>query len=406
MIVPDAPPPPHFGSLLREVASHTAVTFFSTFAIQATTFAILALAALLLPVTDFARLSLIVAVVMLSSGLFEWGLNITATKMYGDTHDEGYLRLAFVFRLALVPVGTAVGAAVALTGEPDIGVGIGLGTLLNVWNGIRATDQARQDYASFTRSSVVFAGLRAVAGLTVLLASGEPLLLAVAIYAVPVAASALSASARLARHAFSQPWPPLAGSFGYAVHVYLNAVTFIAIPYVPQFFISSRLDATAIGTYGLILTFVGPISLLVYSIRSVLLPKMLGSASAFEDILWSGRGLALIAALWSTLIAGGAVLAYVLGVVYGARYQEIGATFLIFFIGFSGTSAIGLYSLSVHTRGIPKLASLVGIAKLLVLIPALLFYGDSLTGVVSAVAAVMLGFEILLALILLWSKRP
>ncbi|MBI1649588.1 hypothetical protein [Hyphomicrobium sulfonivorans] len=391
---------------LREIAAHTTITFLSTLAIQTTTFAILALAALTLPVTEFARLSLIVASVMLASALFEFGLNITATKMYGDTRDEGYLRAAFAMRLLMVLVGGVAGVGLALAGATDVGTGILLGALLNVWNGMRATDQARQDYSSFTRSSVAFAVLRAGAGMIALLMFADPLLIAIAIYGLPVVASVLSSSARLALRAFAWPWPPLRDALRYGGYVYVNAVTFIAIPYVPQFFIASRLDATAVGTYGLILTFVGPVSLLIYSLRSVLLPKMLGSPSAFESLLWSKRGLALIGAFWAVMMAGGVAVACGIGMAYGARFPQIETVFLIFFAGFSGTAAIGLYSLSVHTRGVPGLAAAIGLAKLIALIPAVILFGTSLVGIVSAVAAIMVGFEVVLALLLRGKARP
>lgn len=391
--------------MLREVASHTAITFLSTLAIQATTFIILSLAALKLPVEAFARLSLIVATVMLANALFELGLNITATKMYGDTRDESYLRTAFAVRLALVPVSAALGAAVVAVDLPDIGLGIGLGAVLNVWNGVRATDQARQDYRSFTRSSVIFAALRIAGGLGALFAFRNPAAIAIALYALPVVACAFSASLRQAREAFARPRPPLAGALRYAGYVYLNAITFIAVPYVPQFFVASRLDATDVGTYGLVLTFTGPVSLVVYSLRSVLLPKMLGSRSELEDMLWSRRGLAVILGLWAMAVLGGVAISFGLDALYGARFPHIQAAFLIFFAGYSGTATIGFYTLSIHTQGLPGLASLVGLVKFVALMLAAPLCGADLLAIVSTTAVMMLAFEIVLVA-LLARRRP
>lgn len=392
--------------VLREIASHTAITFLSTMAIQATTFAILALAGLVLPVGEFARLSLIVAAVMMASALFELGLNITSTKMFGDTHDEGYLHAAFLVRLGLAPLGAVIGAAVALAGLSDIGLGIGLGALLNIWNGMRATDQARQDYRSFTRSSLVFAVCRAVAGLAALFVLRDAALVAVAVYALPMVACAVSDSARFAWQAFSAPRPRLAGVFRYAAYVYVNAVTFIAIPYIPQFFVASRLDAADVGAYGLILTFTGPVSLVVYSLRSVLLPKMLGSDSHLEDMLWSRKGFAVVMWFAVAMALGGAIVGVGLEAVYAQRFPQILPAFLIFFTGYAATSAVGFYSLSVHTKGVPGLACWIGIFKLMTLAPALSLCGSSLPAIVFATAAVMLGFEILLALLLMRTRSP
>ncbi len=65
---------------------------------------------------------------------------------------------------------------------------------------------------------------------------------------------------------------------------------------------------------------------------------------------------------------------------------------------------VGFYSLSVHTKGRPKLASVVGLIKLAVLLVALQSFGSSLIELVSVVTAIMLAFEILLVLLLAWER--
>lgn len=295
---------------LGEVARHTALVFLSTLALQATMFVILASAALLLEAGPFARLSLIVAAAMLASAVFELGLNVTATKMYGDSRDESFLRTAFHIRLLCLPIGLIAGLAIAvIAGLSDVGLGIGIGAALNLWNGVRASDQARQDYRSFVASSLAFAAIRGVAGLLTLYLTRDPVLTVLASSVLPLAGALFSTSARYAPGAFSVPRLPPRAVLRYAAHVYLNALTFIAIPYVPQFLIAARLDPTAVGTYGLVLIFTGPISLLVYSLRSVLLPKMLGTRSSLEDAMWSRQGLLVLGILWLTMLAGGLLIA-------------------------------------------------------------------------------------------------
>lgn len=381
--------------LLRQVAQHTALVLGSTLAIHATTFAILAAAALVLPTEAFARLSLIVAAAMLANAVFEFGLNLTSTKMYGDTGDEAFLRTAFRIRLLCLPVGCLLGLAVWLAlGAGDLGLGIGLGAALNLWNGVRASDQARQDYRSFVAASLSFAALRGVAGLGALYATHDPVLTALAAYALPVAGAALSGSARYMAEAFSGVRRPGSDMLWYAAHVYLNALAFIAIPYVPQFVIASRFDAAAVGTYGLILTFTGPVSLLVYALRSVLLPKMLGNDARVENMLWSRRGCFVLFAAWVGLMAGGALLAYGLEIFYAHKFPEIRPAFVIFFTGISASAVIGLYSLSVHTLGVPHISTGIGLAKFAVLIALLQLTGSSLLEVVALTAIVMASAEI------------
>lgn len=383
-------------AILRETVVHTALTFISTLAIQLTTFAILASSALVMSTEAFARLSLIVAAVMLSNALFELGLNVTSTKMFGDTGDDGYFRSAFAVRLVCLPVALVMGGAFLQLGWGDTGLGIILGAVLNVWNGVRATDQARQDYRSFVRSSVAFAAVRGIVGILAMVLTKDPVITAIATYAVPVAAGGLSASAKYVREAFSGPRPPIRASLWYATHVYLNALTFIAIPYVPQFFIAARLDPVAVGTYGLILTFIGPISLLVYSLRSVLLPKMLGVGRALEDWLWSAKGATVIGIASFLMMIGGVILGFGLKHFYGHKFPEIALVFLIFFAGFAATSMIGLYSLSVHTQGVPHLSNTIGLLKLVALAAVLVPLEHSLSTTVTATSLVMVAGEVAL----------
>lgn len=386
--------------LLRRVFQDATTTFLSTVLVQAVTFGILAVSGAILDVHAFARLSIIVATIMMSSGLTEFGLNATATKFYGDTRDEGFLTLAFAARIALVPAGVAMGAAVWLCGLRDIGLGIAIGPILNIWNGMRATDQARQDYASFARMSIAFALARVVGGVAALLLNADVTLVALAIYALPVLGVSASASGKFVRSALSSRHPKLAGVARYAAHIHLNTIAFIAVPYVPQYIIASRLDATAVGTYGLIVTFTAPVSLLIYSLRSVLLPHMLGAASEVERLMWSRRSLILILALWVGLMAGGAIISAGLDMVYRHRFPQLEQVFMLYFFGYSGAAAIGFYSLSIHTRGLPHLASAIGIIKLLVLMPALLLCGADLMLIVSVVAAIMIFSEMALALLI------
>ncbi len=390
---------------LREVAKHTGLVFVSTLAIQATTFAILAIAALIMPTENFARLSLIVAATMLANAVFDLGLNLTSTKMYGDTRDEAFLRTAFLVRFACIPLGCLLGGAVwGVWDASDIGLGISLGALLNVWNGIRASDQARQDYRSFVRTSLAFAGLRALVGFAALFATRDPIITAFATYALPILAGAFSTSARYVVDAVAGPRRSVGDMLGYSTYVYINAVMFGAITYLPQFIIASRFDAEAVGTYGLLLTFTAPISLLVYSMRSVLLPKMLGDGPGFENLLWSWQGAVVIFGLWISFMVGGAVLGYGLEIFYGQRYPEIRPAFLIFFTGFSAMSMIGFYSLSAHTLGVPQLGMWVSVVNFAVLTLVLALFGFTFLNVVFLTALVMVIGETILTGLLRWKR--
>jgi low temperature requirement protein LtrA len=132
---------------------------------------------------------------------------------------------------------------------------------------------------------------------------------------------------------------------------------------------------------------------------------MLGAAPEIERLIWSRRGLIMISSAWVVLIVGGGIIAAGLDMVYGHRLPQIEYLFMMYFFGYSGAAMIGFYSLSIHTRDLPHLASVIGITKIIVLIPMLLLYGEDIILIVSIVAAIMILSEALLTLLIYREKR-
>jgi len=383
----------------RQIVSfiaHTSATFFSTLAVQASTFLVLAAAGLCLPVAEFSRLSVVVATTMLSTALFDLGLNVTSTKRYGDTGDVGYLAVAFAARALLLPVAGVAGYILTQFGALELGLGVVLGGLLNVWNGVRSTDQAVENYHSLALTSIVFAVVRAGAGLWAATQLRDSVAVAIAIYAVPLAVSLLSASTRLAIGALTRQLPDLSGTGRYAAYVYLNALAFIAIPYVPQFLISARFGDVTTGTYGLLLTFSAPVALVVSSIYNVLLPKMLRSNSIYENFLWSWRGLIALFGLTLAVITFGFTLSLAVGQVYSQKFPDIQSVFFLYFSGFSVATIAGIYTLSIHTQGVPHINMYVNVCRLVILIALLFVFATDLLKAVQITIAVMLAGQIVM----------
>lgn len=385
---------------ISEVTWHTSVVFLSTLAVQASAMAVIALSGYVLGVEDFARLSVISTACIMTVAFLDLGLSLTTTKMYGDTGDEGHFRFAFAVRLLLIVVAAALGALIVVLGRPDIGAGIALGGFYNLWNGSRSTDQAMQDYRSFTGSSLVFAGLRLAGGLTTLWALRDPLIVAVALYLTPVAAIVFSRSYSTVRRAFQDFTWPGNRVLRYALLTHTAQFLFLSILYAPQFFIEAQLPAADVGRFGLIMTFTGPVSLLVTSVRNVLLPKMLGTSSDIERLLWSRKGAQIIGLLWLALMLGGAATGLVIELLYSHKYPNTFWPFLIFYAGFMTAGTIGLTSLSMHTQGVPHYAVIMNAAKLGAFIPLLLLLGTSLLLIVTITAVVTVLGEIALILIL------
>jgi hypothetical protein len=182
---------------------------------------------------------------------------MTTTAQFGKTRDEGVFATALAVRLALVPIACIIGASLWLSEARELGLGILLGALLNLWNGARATDQARQDHESFLRTSIAFAALRLVAGLIAILFHPEPMAIAAAIYAIPLVATFWSNSYRLLTRSFSVRLTWNWRMTRYSTYVYVAGMSFVALPYAPQLILSSGGNEVTISTYGIILTFAG-----------------------------------------------------------------------------------------------------------------------------------------------------
>lgn len=394
-------------TISRDILRKTAVTSATTFVIQLTTFAVLALAPLVLLERDFAALAVIVAATMLSNAFFDLGLNLTVTKFFGESKDEEWFISANRIRLLSLPLAGVLSLLTAsLLAEPDIASGILCGAFLNLWNSVRSTDQARQHYLSFSRASMVFAGLRISFGSLALIVLRDPLAIAIGLYVVPVLAIRASIS-----------WPLLAtglrrtgrrssrGMLKYAFPVYLNALVFVGVPYIPQLIVAERFGDLAAGQYGLIISFTAPISMLVYSLRAVLLPMMVSQEENIETVMWSQRGVLVIAGIAIFFCLGGACIALLLEQIYGQRFSGIGVSFLIFIAGFAITSAFGFYSLSVHTLGVPYVAMWISLAKMVLLAVLLNFHGHSLNHVIASTSSVMISGELLLAAFLFHVRK-
>ncbi|WP_439603099.1 hypothetical protein [Devosia sp.] len=387
------------GRLLAEIGHRSSQVFFTTVLIQAATFVLLATSALVLPTEQSAALSLIVATTMLSSAVLDFGLSTTTTRHFGKTRDDGIFSAAFAVRLALVPIACIACALLWLSGAKEVGLGLGLGALQNVWNGARATDQARQDYESFLRSSIAFAIIRMAAGLTAVVLMPVPVAIAVAMYALPLLATYWSSSARLPRRG-STPFAWNRGLTRYSAYVYVAGMSFVALPYAPQLILSSGNNDATMATYGVILTFSGAINLIFFSLRSVLLPMMLSADGRLEHALWSRRGLVATTCLFASLVVVGIVLAVGMQFLYAGKYPNILPSFLVSFVGYAATATIGLYSLSIHTKGLPELNAAVSVLRLASLFLMSILIPPSLLAVVSYVAVAMVSSELILALLL------
>ncbi len=366
--------------------------------VNAATFAILVAAPLALPLASFARLSLAVAGVLFLVAVLDFGLSITSTRQYAATSEPAYLSLSIRTRLLLCAL-IAPPALVAFAwpaAQPYAGAALGA-VALNLWNGLRAADQARQDFESFARSNLVFAAARLMfAGLG--LATGSWIAVLIGLFVAPVVAIGAVKAHKIIALAAPSVGPVIGVAARYALWVFVSAACYNALMGLPMAIAGKRLDDVAIGTIGIAATFMGPVSLLNNALRLVLLPKVAAGASPMQNRISRMRlALALL------LMAGAAGLAAFVGhEAYGGQFPLAGMVIgamvgpLVFAI------PIGLLNMDVHRQGAPRLEAMVNLARLCVIAPALWFAGQSLIGLSLAAGALLLLGELALLVALRW----
>lgn len=391
---------------ISEVARQSTVVLLATLAVQLTTFAVTAIAGLMLPIGEFAKLSLITAANVLSAFVLDLGLNVTMTKFYSRDRDASYLRAALAVRVSMLGVATVAGCVLLGAGIHEIGLGLILGGCTNLWSGVRATEQAVQDYRSYARSNIGFAAMRFVSGIAALTVWREAHVVAVAVYAIPMLAMLTSHAKDMISNSFAAIRRPSRQAVGYAAHVAVSQLAFNSVLYVPQFFVEARLSALDVGRYGLVLTFIAPVALVVTSLRNVLLPKLLSSSSKdFDRLLWSWRGVMAVAGLCVLLLIGGGFGAGLVHFIYGTRFPDTVTPFITIYAGSVLTGMIGIYSLSMHTQNAPHLGTWVNLARLTFAILALMYLGNSLWQIAALVSVVMVIGEIVLVALLRARRR-
>jgi O-antigen/teichoic acid export membrane protein len=375
-------------SLLRSFLA----VLVSGLVVNAATFVILALAPLMLTIEDFAKLTLGVAAVMFLATLLDFGLSITSTRQFAATRDPAYLSLSIKTRLALfTALGSLAGALCMWPEARPFAIALLAAAALNIWTGLRAADQAREDFASFARANLLFSAARigfAGAGL----ASGSWIAVMLGLFVVPVIAIAVFKSAGVLRTIRPKASPVLAPSARYARFVFMSAVCYGGLMALPAAIAGLRLDPVGIGTIGLANTFIGPVTLLNTAFRLVLLPRITASETALRPRL-NGTRIAMALALTLLCAAGAGLLGDIL---YGQRFALAGPVIGIMTAGMLATSILGLMNLDVHRVGAPSVEALTNLGRLLITAPILWLSGTSVLLLSLAAAVCLVVGEIVL----------
>jgi len=166
------------------------------------------------------------------------------------------------------------------------------------------------------------------------------------------------------------------GMFSYSKIVFISGLCSFVVPYLPQYFIYSRLGTVETATYGVILVYFGPLSLLTTSLRSYLLPKL--CVEGDDGIRDATRLLMTTACAGLPLFLAMVAIAPALGLAYGRRLPELPMAFALFTALYGPTALVGFYNMRVHIARAINYEMIVNISRLSIIIVLLFFFGTTL----------------------------
>lgn len=384
--------------------SFTSITF-SNLIVNLSTFAVMAIAPLKLNVDGFASLSLASSSAMVLCSLTDFGLNVTIVKKYSESKSDGFLDVLLAIKGLLFAIGIlALFFSFFAVGVPKFWlIAFAAGVSLNYWTGLRTCEQAQQNYTAYASANFRFAAIRLAAG-SLAVYTGSWVLVLVAVYVIPPAFAAINDCRRFARRLNFFSREKFTEVATYSKIVFVSSVCFAAMPYLPQYLMHQRLSTTEVATYGLIITFIGPVSLVAYSLRTLLLPKMCQNENFLVSMFSSRREVVkLISALVGIVVLIVAV-ALCIDALYGAKYPKLFSGFITFSIPYLLTAVLGLFNMRLHALGAPHLEMKVNIFRLLALSCIVYAWGTTFNSIVFIAAMTIFLSEVVLTYAV-WKAR-
>jgi O-antigen/teichoic acid export membrane protein len=385
---------------------------------NAASFALTVAAARILGPDDFASFALAVTLTSMLAMVLAMGQNLALVRLHAvETPAErptivravlGWQLLLLALLTLLLPLLTpaTVRLLPVLAGSGMLtAAGLWAAGLLSVWTMFRALDQARGDFDVFARHTLAYAGLRIAAPALVLpLAGVTSLGFFLSLYPVPLAL--LLGLGWFTR--YRAQWAEAAGtgwaawrgalrrSLGYGRWVALSALLYGLLFRLPQIFLSREATAAETGLYSAALTFLAVFSLLNDTLRTLLLPRVAGLASAGEREGYRRALRRRVVLLLGGLLGVLAAVASAQWLLLGPEYRASVPLLLILGSVVAATLYLGLLNMIVHAYGIPSLDAGVNLARVALLGIAFAVIQPTALATTVALAAVLLAGELAL----------
>jgi O-antigen/teichoic acid export membrane protein len=403
------------GSLPQKVTGILGANAFNNFA----AFLITVYAARAFGPEEFGRLALAISFTTMLSLILDFGLSITLVRIYNieTSPDEraGYIRTILGFKvlslLALVPFAFVLQAITTQVLPVLSGYG-GLvyvaflsGGLHSIWTTVRAVEQARRDFRSFSRYTFTYGVLRFLGiGTLLLFYEASPTSVLGVLYALPLIGLILYSwfsgyrpywSAPAVHACRSSPYSRLKTAFTYSIWVALSAICYTQLFYLPQFMLARTANETEVGLYGAGLTFVAAFSLVNEALRTVILPDVTALSSSSDRLAFRRRFFRLGPAFFSVALFALGFTAFAQYYLLGGAYIASIPIFIILSLATIVTIYLGIFNLLVHSHGIPRLEATNNLARVAALTLLLLIVPKTAMSACLTLACVLVVGELI-----------
>lgn len=353
--------------------------FTSNLANNFTAFLITLSATKTLDANNFGVLTLLVSFVNIGSMLLNFGGGIFLIKSYKLNQQKSVFNLTLIWNIIqgvaicflLKPLSILLSAVFPILEQDIEAVSYTLIAMifLNIWITIRACDQASENFTAFANNTFLYSGLRVCAFLLFFFNDSLSLITYInSIYVIPLSIVIV--------YNLIQNLIPIQGSFkidklvslvieliNYGKWVVVSGIAYVLISRLPQMKLAHGSDQEQLALYGASLTFLSVMALVNDSVRSLLLPKVIGLESA-EKILSYKSTLVSKLPLYS-IICSLAILSLVAFqyIFMGNEYQKAIIPFLIQSVGLAATMYLGYFSTLVHRMGKPYIDTVSNILR-------------------------------------------
>lgn len=364
----------HFGNFKK--------VFLSTLINNLVAFAITLYATKSLEIEDFGVLALYISFIGIGSLLVNFGFSVSIIRFYKKYKNPDVFYTSILWNLVQVflilflstPIySNLVGSFPLLKGKFwEVFYVLFAISLLNVWQTLRASDQAEGDFKSYRNNTYLYAGIRTICFFIFLLLNPSKQINYIYfihfLFTIPLSVLLLyNLGTRFRLKRFSFKFKIFFKLINYGKWIVASGVAFVLILRLPQMNLANAGQEGQLGLYGTSLTFLAIFSLINESVRSILLPEVIGFDSE-EKLDKFKKKLISIFPIY-LLICGFTVLGLSVFQYFfmSGVYQQAIVIFIVQSIGLALTMFIGYYNVLIHNIGKPHIDAITNLLRISIL---------------------------------------